>query len=154
MLELDETTGLRDYDVTYPSTNGNSDGVTSDPYYGKKIAGGYYVSGEGPYIERVGDYYYLFVSYGNFTAGGTDDKGNAVGGYVMRMFRSSNPDGPYKDANGTSAIFTSYALNFGNGACQTAQTRRVSCHKVTTALLLPRTDAHILFITHASMSDS
>ena len=41
MLELDEKTGLRDYDVSYPSTNGNSDGVISDPYFGTKIAGGY-----------------------------------------------------------------------------------------------------------------
>ena len=40
IIELDETTGLRDYNVTYPSTNGSSDGVTSDPYFGKKIAGG------------------------------------------------------------------------------------------------------------------
>lgn len=64
MLELNEETGLRDYDVTYPSTNGSSDGVTSDPYFGTKIGGGYYVSGEGPYIEHIGNYYYLFVSYG------------------------------------------------------------------------------------------
>ena len=104
MLELDETNGLRDYNVTYPSTNGTSDGVTSDPYFGKKIAGGYYVSGEGPYIEHIGDYYYLFV-----TNGGLDAKG----GYEMRVFRSENPNGPYTDSKGTSAIYTSYKLNFG-----------------------------------------
>ena len=104
MLELDETNGLRDYSVTYPSTNGTSDGVTSDPYFGKKIAGGYYVSGEGPYIEHIGDYYYLFV-----TNGGLDAKG----GYEMRVFRSENPNGPYTDSKGTSAIYTSYKLNFG-----------------------------------------
>ena len=34
MLELDEETGLRDYDVTY------AENETSDPYFGKKIAGG------------------------------------------------------------------------------------------------------------------
>ena len=34
MLELDEETGLRDYDVTYAESE------TSDPYFGKKIAGG------------------------------------------------------------------------------------------------------------------
>ena len=101
MLELDEETGLRDYDVTYPvSTN-------SDPYFGKRIAGGYYVSGEGPYIEHIGDYYYLFMSYG-----GLDQKG----GYEMRVFRSEKPDGPYKDPGGRDAIFTSYALNFGPNA--------------------------------------
>jgi arabinan endo-1,5-alpha-L-arabinosidase len=82
MLELNEENGLRDYDVVYPSTGGSTDGVTSDPYFGKKIAGGYYVSGEGPYIEHIGNYYYLFVSYGNFTAGGRDEKNNPVGGYV------------------------------------------------------------------------
>ena len=109
MLELDETTGLRDYDVTYTTTDG-------DPYFGKRIAGGYYVSGEAPYIEHIGNYYYLFMSYGNFTAGGVDDKGNPVGGYVMRMFRSANPNGPYKDAKGTSAVYSSYALNYGNGS--------------------------------------
>ena len=107
MLELDEETGLRDYDVSYPSTNGTSDGVTSDPYFGKKIAGGYYVSGEGSYIEYVGGYYYLFVSYGFF---------DSVGGYVMRVFRSKNPSGPYTDAAGRNAIFTEYKMNYGKNA--------------------------------------
>ena len=57
ILELDETTGLRDYDVTYPETiNGsNADDVRSDPYYGTKIAGGFQVSGEASYIEHIGD---------------------------------------------------------------------------------------------------
>ncbi|MBQ8466071.1 MAG: family 43 glycosylhydrolase [Prevotella sp.] len=107
MLQLNEENGLRDYDVTYPSTNGNSDGVTSDPYFGKKIGGGYYVSGEGPYIEHIGNYYYLFVSYGGFAPDG---------GYEMRIFRSQKPDGPYVDASGKSAIFTGYVLNYGSGA--------------------------------------
>ena len=106
MLELDENTGLRDYNVTYPSTNGNSDGVTSDPYFGTKVAGGYYVSGEGPYIEHIGNYYYLFVSYGGFAPDG---------GYEMRVFRSDKPNGPYKDAQNRSAIFGSYAMNYGTG---------------------------------------
>lgn len=104
MLELDEETGLRDYDVEYPSVNGSSNGVTSDPYFGKKIAGGYYVSGEGPYIEHIGNWYYLFVSYGFFSPDG---------GYEMRVFLSDKPDGPYKDSKGKSAIFTSYAMNYG-----------------------------------------
>lgn len=107
MLELDEDTGLRDYDVVYPSTNGSSDGVTSDPYFGTKIGGGYYVSGEGPYIEHIGNYYYLFVSYGGFAPDG---------GYEMRVFRSEKPNGPYKDAQNRSAIFTSYVLNYGSGS--------------------------------------
>ena len=45
MLELDEDTGLRDYNVSYTQL-GSGDGITQDPYFGKKIAGGYYVSGE------------------------------------------------------------------------------------------------------------
>ena len=110
MLELDENTGLRDYDVKYPSTGGSTDGVTSDPYFGKKIAGGYYVSGEASYIEHIGDYYFLFVTYG-----GLEQKG----GYQMRVFRSKNPNGPYADAKGTSAIFQSYLLNFGHNANDT-----------------------------------
>ena len=103
MLELDESTGLRDYNVSYP-VSGGDDGVTSDPYFGTKIAGGYYVSGEGPYIEHIGNYYYLFVSYGFYSPDG---------GYEMRVFRSSNPNGPYTDCIGTSAIFTSYKMNYG-----------------------------------------
>ncbi len=106
MLELDEETGLRDYDVTYPSTNGSSDAVTSDPYFGKKVAGGRYVSGEGPYIEHIGKFYYLFVSYGGYAPDG---------GYEMRVFRSQNPNGPFTDSKGTSAVFSDWARNFGVG---------------------------------------
>ncbi len=104
MLELDEETGLRDYDVNYPSTNGNSDGVTSDPYFGKKVGGGYYVSGEGSYIEKIGNYYYLFITNGGL---GPNE------GYVMRVFRSLKPNGPYTDTKGTSAIYSSYVMNYG-----------------------------------------
>ena len=58
MMKLDEETGLRDYDVTY------AENETSDPYFGKKIAGGHYVSGEASYIEYIGGYYFLFMTYG------------------------------------------------------------------------------------------
>ena len=113
MLELDEETGLRDYDVTY-TLKGSGDGVTVDPYFGKKIAGGFYVSGEASYIEYIGGYYYLFVTYGGLAAGGNANDYNN-GGYQMRVFRSQNPDGPYTDSKSSnnSAIFTSYLLNFG-----------------------------------------
>ena len=111
MLELDENTGLRDYNVSYP-IQGSGNGVTCDPYFGKKIAGGFYVSGEASYIEHIGDYYFLFVTYGGLAAGGVANDYNN-GGYQMRVFRSENPNGPYKDANGIDAIFTSYKLNFG-----------------------------------------
>ena len=107
-LELDEQTGLRDYDVVYGSDyDTKKASVTTDAYFGKKIAGGYYVSGEGPYIEHIGKYYYLFMSYGGF---------DPDGGYEMRVFRSSAPDGPYTDAQGNSAIFTSYRMNYGANA--------------------------------------
>ena len=106
MLELDEQTGLRDYNVTYPSINGSNDLVSSDPYFGKKVAGGLYVSGEGPYIEHIGNYYYLFVSYGFYSPDG---------GYEMRVFRSERPDGPYMDSRGVSAIFTTAKKNYGIG---------------------------------------
>ena len=98
MLELDEATGLRNYDVTYAESE------TSDPYFGKKIAGGAYVSGEASYIEYIGGYYFLFMTYGGL---------EAAGGYQMRVFRSLSPDGPYVDSKGSSAIYNSYQLNFG-----------------------------------------
>ena len=98
MLELDEETGLRDYDVTY------AENETSDPYFGKKIAGGHYVSGEASYIEYIGGYYFLFMTYGGL---------DAAGGYQMRVFRSLNPDGPYVDSKGSSAVYDTYELNYG-----------------------------------------
>ena len=98
MLELDEKTGLRDYDVTYAESE------TSDPYFGKKIAGGYYSSGEASYIEYIGGYYFLFVTYGGL---------EAASGYQMRVFRSLNPDGPFVDSKGSSAVYDAYQLNFG-----------------------------------------
>lgn len=103
MLKLDPRTGLRDYDATYPLT-GSGDDYTSDPYFGKKIAGGHYVSGEGSYIQHIGDYYYLFMSYGGLTADG---------GYEMEIFRSQNPDGPYVDPKGQSAIYNTYVMDYG-----------------------------------------
>jgi arabinan endo-1,5-alpha-L-arabinosidase len=114
MIELDEETGLRDYNVEYKLT-GSGNGITVDPYFGKKIAGGYYVSGEASYIEYIGGYYFLFVTYGGLAAGGNANDYNN-GGYQMRVFRSESPDGPYLDSRGINAVFTSYQLNFGPDA--------------------------------------
>ena len=114
MIELDEETGLRDYDVEYVQ-QGSGNGITVDPYFGKKIAGGYYVSGEASYIEYIGGYYFLFVTYGGLAAGGNANDYNN-GGYQMRVFRSENPDGPYLDSRGVNAVFSSYQLNFGPDA--------------------------------------
>lgn len=119
MLELDEETGLRDYDVEY-ELKGKDNGITVDPYFGKKIAGGYYVSGEASYIEHIGDYYFLFMTYGGLAAGGVkkgeDPNWYNIGGYQMRVFRSDKPDGPYKDMDGNDAVYNSYQLNFGPDA--------------------------------------
>ena len=115
MIRLDKENGLRDYTYTFPyQENGTTvtpgtynQSCTSDPYFGKKIAGGYYVSGEASYIQKIGKYYYLFMSYGGLTA---------AGGYQIRTFRSENPDGPYKDCMGLDAMYTKYILNFGADA--------------------------------------
>ena len=118
MIMLDKTNGLRDYTYTFPyEVNGKtttpsaaSANCTCDPYFGKKIAGGYYVSGEASYIQKVGKYYYLFMSYGGLTA---------AGGYQIRVFRSEKPDGPYKDcltSTGIDAVYSKYILNFGGDA--------------------------------------
>ena len=115
MIKLDKTNGLRDYTYTFPyEVNGKvttpgaaSANCTSDPYFGKKIAGGYYVSGEASYIQKVGKYYYLFMSYGGLTA---------AGGYQIRVFRSEKPDGPYKDcltSTGLDAVYDKPRVNFG-----------------------------------------
>ncbi len=101
-LQLDESTGLRDYSVTYTDA-GSGKNITCDQYFGTKLAGGNYVSGEGPYIEYIDGYYYLFVSYGFYSP---------TGGYNMRIFRSETPDGSYVDVDGESAIFTSGCNNY------------------------------------------
>lgn len=111
MLKLDKHTGLRDYTYTYSGTGTTPNAAaTSDAYFGKKIAGGYYVSGEGPYIQHIGSYYYLFMSYGGFAPNE---------GYEMRVFRSDKPDGPYIDASGKAATYTDqnrWVLNYGPSA--------------------------------------
>lgn len=96
ILELDKETGLRDYTVSYDTD------IHSDAYFGKKIAGGAYASGEASYIQKIGNYYYLFISYGGL---------EAAGGYNVRVFRSERPDGDYVDAVGNTSYYDKYALN-------------------------------------------
>ncbi len=98
-LKLDNKTGLRDYNYKYTTENN-----VSDEYLGIKIAGGYYNSGEGAYIFKAGNYWYFFVSYGNL---------EASGGYNMRVYRSENINGPYKDMKGNSPIFKSWLNSVG-----------------------------------------
>lgn len=118
MIKLDKENGLRDYTYTYPyqvkgvtTTAGAANAnATSDPYFGKKIAGGWGVSGEASYIQKVGKFYYLFMSYGGLTA---------AGGYQIRVFRSEKPDGPYKDcltSMGIGAVYDKPRVNFGTDA--------------------------------------
>ena len=99
MLELEEETGLRDYSVSYDTD------IHSDAYFGKKIAGGAYVSGEASYIQKIGDYYFLFISYGNL---------EAAGGYNVRVFRSKTPDGGYEDELGNTPYYDKYRFNYND----------------------------------------
>ena len=99
MLRLDERTGLRSRKVKYP------DGEHSDPYFGRKIAGGAYVSGEGSYIKKIGEWYWLFMSYGKL---------DSRGGYNVRVFRSKRPQGPYRDRLGNTPFYDTYRLNFND----------------------------------------
>jgi len=92
ILEMDKTTGQPIHD----EENSDDEHNFTDKYFGKRIAYGYGVSGEGPYIryDSSTGYYYLFVTL----AGLASD-----GGYNMRLFRAENPEGPYVDAAGNTA---------------------------------------------------
>lgn len=97
LLEVDPETG----DVIYPKTTAETaDGRVIDKYFGTRIAAGHTKSSEGPYIlyDKATDYYYLYTTY-NFL--------DAKSGYNMRLFRAKDPEGPYLDAAGNSAIFDS-----------------------------------------------
>jgi arabinan endo-1,5-alpha-L-arabinosidase len=78
-MELDATTGF----------------PLSGQGYGKHLMGGNHARIEGPYIiySPETNYYYMFVSFGGL---------GADGAYNIRVARSSNPNGPYVDARGTS----------------------------------------------------
>ena len=90
MFKLDPKTGLRDYSVRYPLVHDSA-----DPYYGVKVAGGYWNSGEGSYFVHRNGWWYLFMAYGWL---------GRTGGYQIRLFRSRNLVGPYVDQNGNPAI--------------------------------------------------
>ena len=120
ILKLDPATGLRDngrnYENNYKGSVHNvindrgysGETVTevrSDAYFGKKIAGKNMISGEASYIKKIGDKYYLFLSYGGFSANG---------GYQMRVYRSDAPDGTYTDMSGDNAASASAGNINGN----------------------------------------
>ena len=103
-LKIDLATGLRDYNYKYPD-----EANKSDAYLGYKISGGFYNSGEGPYIVKADKYYYLFISLGNL---------EASGGYNMRVYRSESIHGPYVDQNGVSSILTYWDASIGYQAIE------------------------------------
>ena len=91
IFKLDPKTGLRDTATKYDYKENET-----DPYMGYKLAGGVSRSGEASYIEKIGNKYYLFLSYGGLTA---------KGGYNMRVFSSDAIMGPYKDVAGNDARY-------------------------------------------------
>lgn len=105
ILKLDNKTGLRDYTYTYETKTN-----VSDEYLGKRISGGYGLTGEGSYVvwDETTGYYYLYVSYCGLNA--TDN----FSGYHMRLFRSKNIDGPYVDAAGNEAVCKNAGTNQNN----------------------------------------
>lgn len=111
LLKLDNETGLRDTSRTYGSDGqpiydtAETTALREDPYLGIHVAGGWYVSGEGPYVEYIDGYYYLFLSYGFYSPDG---------GYNMRVFRAENITGDYVDPDGTWAVYDGYLLNYGS----------------------------------------
>ena len=116
LFRLDNETGLRSYEVKYEYKSG-----VSDPYFGYKISGGNQKSGEASYIERIGDYYYMFISYGGLVANG---------GYNMRVFRAEEITGPYVDMSGEDAR---YPLNAGDpGSTATGDVNGTVGNKVMT----------------------
>ena len=102
LLKLDNETGLRDTSRTYGSggqpiyDTEEKTALREDPYLGIHVAGGWYVSGEGPYVEYIDGYYYLFLSYGFYSPDG---------GYNMRVFRAKDITGDYVDPDGTWAVY-------------------------------------------------
>lgn len=111
LLKLDNETGLRDTSRTYGSggqpiyDTDETKALREDPYLGIHVAGGWYVSGEGPYVEYIDGYYYLFLSYGFYSPDG---------GYNMRVFRAENITGDYVDPDGTWAVYDGDLLNYGS----------------------------------------
>ncbi|GFZ31118.1 hypothetical protein CSC2_16440 [Clostridium zeae] len=100
IIQLDSASGLRDTAATYSYSAGNS-----DPYMGIKLAGGSGTSGEASYVQYIDGYYYLFISDGGLVA---------KGGYNVRAYKASNPEGPYTDVSGQSPKYSTYTVNTNN----------------------------------------
>lgn len=118
LLELDPATG----DAIYPGKNGTTeDGRVIDKYFGIRIAGGHTLSSEGPYIlyDPETEYYYLYTTY-NYL--------DSKSGYNMRLFRSKDPTGPYLDAAGNSAVFSSRGISQYKIGIKVMGNYAFSCH--------------------------
>jgi beta-xylosidase len=100
IIQLNPSSGLRDTTVSYNYSEGNS-----DPYMGIKLAGGSGTSGEASYVQYIDGNYYLFISDGGLVA---------KGGYNVRVYKASNPEGPYTDVSGQSPKYSTYTVNTNN----------------------------------------
>src|SRR5690606_29391875 len=111
ILELDPATGLI------------KPGQTANGGYGKHLMGGNHSRIEAPFIlySPHTDYYYLFSSFGGLAANG---------GYDIRVARSTQPDGPYYDANGNDmrAVVASCGLECGDASIQGYAQKLMSGH--------------------------
>ena len=96
-IKLDANTGLRDNNYKFQLDTDDSDGTTSDPYLGIRVAGGRRSTGEASYFIEKDGWYYMFLSYGGL---------NAAGNYNMRVYRSRNLTGPYQDNKGKYPLRT------------------------------------------------
>lgn len=73
---------------------------SADPAFGKRILNIY--SSEAPYLIKEGKFYYLFVTSGT----------NLTFDYDVRVYRSTEIDGEYVDAEGKKALASSNSSNF------------------------------------------
>lgn len=97
ILEINPENGLPIRPDNY--TN-DTDYKGEDPYFGVKISGGHYTTGEGPYIvyDEASDYYHFYLTYGYLVQ---------ESDYNMRFFRSKDIYGPYEDMKGNVPIHDS-----------------------------------------------
>ncbi|RYQ69782.1 beta-xylosidase [Bifidobacterium pseudolongum subsp. globosum] len=153
MLRLDPTTGLRDRSIRYPlirDTTGNAS--VSDPYYGVKIAGGYWNSGEGAYLVQRDGWWFLMLSYGWL---------GRTGGYQVREFRARSPLGPFVDMHGNPAIALGETPHNETGRTGVRMLSSVHWHDGSDAIevsqghnsVLQRNDGRMFLVYHTRFAD-
>lgn len=153
MLRLDSATGLRDRSIRYPlirDTTGNAS--VSDPYYGVKIAGGYWNSGEGAYLVQRDGWWFLMLSYGWL---------GRTGGYQIREFRARSPLGPFVDMHGNPAIALGETPHNETGRTGVRMLSSVHWHDGSDAIevsqghnsVLQRNDGRMFLVYHTRFAD-